>query len=681
MIVFYSPNLWFRNCGLILLCLQLLLFVFCLPPFQTGTWLQTEPAMVAMFSLGTLNAMWLALGIAKKWLSIERPIHPLLYGLLAWTSWQFTTLPFADNPMRSWLGIPQTGEGGGWQVMLLLITCIAMPLWGVQNFRKILLSVGVFSLCVMTYLHFNPRLLCPLYDNYIENDLLTPANWPDYLPLIAGWLWIIYASTPSIRTPPRHFWMMVVFVIAMVVGENAAAKILLRPLFIGTNIVILLQLLLRKTKFKSLRISPLFLKCFYIGKFWKTLAIVGFILPLSWVIIAQQSNLYTCQRSTSAENAIAARTIFNRAAISTLSNEPLRLIAGNGWGEFNEDMFRYGMVKGIYAFKDGEFTPNSVWLNGDVFHPHNQPMTALLSLGVIGFLLFISLPILAFLPLRKPLFWWCVPVLLGMNATGLMWFTLPQVMPFQALAFAALCAGRPARTREIITLPKWLATASFILAIILAVSSWQQVRLIIYGEKLAHILGENPNQEGIVDWLAEDINRGGDRLITAIEHYSERITNRINDKTATEHDHDWYRNFLEVAHRAATSPNSGARLAKLDVELSMLPFRLIQNSLLDDLKPKIKENLQDSIINFCAKAPQREDFIAPFLLSLDGFTGGDKNKQRDILENILKVAPNHRSALWLLGTIDKNIEMKKRAVKLGVEKVYPVTEQEVSSYQ
>jgi hypothetical protein len=102
---------------------------------------------------------------------------------------------------------------------------------------------------------------------------------------------------------------------------------------------------------------------------------------------------------------------------------------------------------------------------------------------------------------------------------------------------------------------------------------------------------------------------------------------------------------------------------------------------LDELKPRIKTDLVDAIIRISKKAPLREDYIAPFLMSLDGFTNGNRENQREILQNILKVAPEHRSALWLLGTIENNDEMKKQAIDSGVDRVYPVTDIELGNYK
>ena len=669
MIKFNNASDFFKLTGLSLLCAQLLLFVFCLFPFQFGTWFNTEPALLALFALGALNAFWLGGGIINGWFIVERPVHPLLYGLLAWAGWQFLTLPFAENPMRSWMGIPQTGEGAAWQVLLTILTFSTMPLWENLRYRKIILGVGAISMCVMTYLHFNLGIFCWKFANYVENNPDTPANWPDYLAFIAGYLWLAFACSGKLRSPKLYILMMFICSATIFTTTNTTANFFVFPMFIGMGIVFLFRFWRKKPRWISAIITP--------SKTWKILAVIGMFLPLYWVAISQQPDRFPCKNET-----MASRAVFNQAVISTISHEPSILLAGKGWGEFSDDMFKYGMVDGLYSFKNGVYQPNCMWLSGTVFHPHNQPMQALLAGGVVGFLIFMLLPILAILPLRGALFWWCAPVVIALNAVGYTWFTLPQVLPFQALAFAALCAGRPAQTRKNYSIPRWFFAPIFALALLLVFSLWQQYQAIRYGERLASIMGENPKQAEVVEFLAEDIARGGDRLVEATEYYAQKIADNVNAGEATENDRDWYRNFLEVAHLATLQNKAGARLVKLEVELSMLPFRFLKNSPIDDLKPQIKANLVDNIIRISATAPEREDFIAPFLLSLDGMTGGDVNKESEILEKILAVAPNHRAALLLLGdlyekssdaqTKQQGAQMKERAKKLGVDRVLPI---------
>lgn len=678
MVILSSANLWFRNSGLLLYCLQLFIFVFCLKPFHAGTWFQTEPAMVAMFIFAAINAAWLAMGIAKSWLVIEKPVHPLLYGLLAWALWQLVALPASNSPANSWLGLPQTGEGAAWQIMLLLSFAVAMPLWQINNnYKKIMLAVAALALSIMTYLHFNPKVLCNRHmDNYFADNPAVPANWPDYLPFIAGWLWIAYASAPALRTKRRHIGIITLFSTVLLVGQNSSARAMLFPTLIIISLILLAQIRRKKPEWIASIIT--------VNKFWRNMAILGCILPLGWIAISQYQNLFPCKNASLAE-----RAIYNKVAVTAILDNPMRLAFGNGWGNFSDDMFKYGMTDGLTSFDNGILKPNSLWLFDSIFHPHNQPMQALLANGIIGFLIFIILPILAIMPLRRSLFWWCVPVVLVLKAMGNLWFLIPQVMNFEALGLAALCAAMPARIREIKPIPPYVSAICALLVLLFAASSYEQLSIIRYGEQLKIIMQEDPNSPGISEWIMQDTAHGGKRMAEAISYFSEDIAAKVDSGTVSEKDHDWYRNFLEIAHLAAQQPNAEIEPRKLELDLYRRLFVLPKASILDSLKPQAKSRLVAAMIAFSKAYPEREDYIAPFLMNLDGLTDNDQAKQRTILNDILKVAPNHRSALWLLGTLDEAApdtqqagrEMKRRAAELGVWRVYPVSEDELVPYK
>lgn len=669
-----APN-WFQNSGLALLSILLFSFIFCLYPFQSGIWFNTEPAMLALFVLAGLAALWLGVGVVNGFLSLERPLHPLLYVLLAWAGLQFVSLPFANVPMRSWMGIPQTGEGGAWHVMLVLITLFIMPLWENNLHKKIILSVAAASLCYMAYLHFDLGIFCKKFSNYLENNDGTPANWPDYLSFIAIYLWIAFASAPAIRTPKIYCLIMLLCCGSLLIAQNISSSIFVFPMLMGMGIILQIRVWKHKPKF----ISSILSAC----KFWKILAITGVFIPLIlWMGLSQNYDFFPCK-----ETSIATRAIFNQVVLSIISHEPKRLLMGSGWGEFANDMVKYGLVDGLHTFKNGIYKPNSTWLAGTVFHPHNQPMQALLSLGVLGFCIFMLFPVIAILTLRRSLFWWCVPALLGVGALGDFWFLLPQVMPFQALAFSALCYGRPAKIRESYKIPSLYAITCVVLAVLFFASAYQQFRNIKYADKLLEIMVEDPNKEGVMDWAVDDIVLGGDRLYEYVSNHTRSLGYKVfdvdPDNVFTVKDRDWYRNFFALVHALSDMPDAGMRIIKLDIALKMLPFQLTKPSMLDDLKPMIKANLLDTIIRTTIAAPEREDLIAPFLMNLGYFTGSNKEKQITILKKILEVAPKHRSALWLLGSLYEKSDdaglrtegekMKQQAIEAGVDRVYEVT--------
>ncbi len=660
---------FFRLSGVFLLCVQLFSFVFALYPFQFGTWFNTEPSMVALFSLGALSSLWIYSGIRKNWLVAERPVHPLLYVLAAWVLWQVAMLPFAENHFRSVFGIPNTGEGIAWHILLVILTLFAMPLWADIRHKKIILAIAASSMCVMTYMHFNPVIFCGKLQNYIENNPDTPANWPDYLAFIAVYIWIIFASSQSLHTRRSYLAILTICAATILFSINRMAHYFLPVMFLATGIMLFLRVLCGKPKMISYLVK--------LDSLPKIIGIIGIFVPLYFVFLSQYPEKFPCKSGS-----LETRAVFNQIAVAKIRNEPLSLITGRGWGGFADEMFKYGMVDGIYSFKDGEYAPNFMWLTGTAFHSHNQPMEALLSFGVIGFLLFMAIPIAAFFPLRRALFWWCAPSLIGLSAVSVTWFVLPQVLPFQALAYAALCAGRKAAIRKHYNFPRVFSSLAIIMVMFFAVCAWQQVVMINYGERLKYIMSENPDKEGVLEFMAEDLPRGGERLAAAIYYFREVILAKIAGGMATDNDRDWYRNFWLLIHNAAISPDAGLNIIRLNIELSILPFQIIQDSPLDALKPEIKKTLLDSILRISKAAPQREEIAAPYFISLDGVTGGDIEKQIDILKQVLSVAPDHRSALWLLGGIyeqskdsemqKKGLEMKQKAILLGVDKVYPV---------
>lgn len=142
------------------------------------------------------------------------------------------------------------------------------------------------------------------------------------------------------------------------------------------------------------------------------------------------------------------------------------------------------------------------------------------------------------------------------------------------------------------------------------------------------------------------------------------MAKKIENRIATENDRDWYQQFLKVGHEAGISPHTNALLRMIEPKLSMmLLFEFKNSSPIDDLKPEIYKTIISSIVRISESATQREDFIDPFLTNLQEFTHNNQKEQIDILEQILAVAPNHRSALWLLGGVYETMPDMLKKVK------------------
>ena len=617
--------------------------------------------MLGMFVLSSLSALWLAVGISFRLLAFQRALHPVIWLLLAWAGWQCVSLLGAENTHRAWFGIVQTGEGAAWNIMLCLLFFMIMPLWQQARCQRIMLLVALASLAVMSWLHFFPARFCNTdLHNDITDNPNAPANWPDYLAFIAGWLWIAYASVPRLRTACRHAWAVIILSIILVVSENHSAHFIMYTIMIGSGIMLWLQ--------ATRRLPDIFVP----KKTWRILAMVGCVLPFFWALSADKDSLFPDKNCVSLQQ----RNGFNQASFTMVKQEPCILAAGKGWGRFDDDFFKNALFQHTYMFKDGEYNMNWIGLTTHVFHPHNQPLAVLLALGIPGLLLFLAMPMAIIWRIRREAFWWCVPMVLAVNTLGYVWFLMPQVLAFQALGMVALAAACRTGISSHVAVPRWAALPVLVMAPLLAWSAAEA-----YGSRFEHIIAEDPNQPGMVDWLAQDIARGGERLVEGALFHAETMVMKIRDHTLTDKERDWFRNFLDVAHRAAASEKATPRMAMLETKLVMGLFRIAIPSPLDELKPALKAGMPDMIVRFSAIVPAREDFTVPFFLSLDDYAQGDKAMQVAFLERVLAVAPNHRTALWLLGGLNHDEAMKKRAAQLGVDRVFPVTKEELAPYR
>ncbi|NBO19858.1 MAG: hypothetical protein EBV03_11690, partial [Proteobacteria bacterium] len=148
-----SGNTLYAYVGVLLMMVELALFCFGLPPFHTGIWLQTEPDMVALFTLSMQDALWMLYGLLRGRLLILPAPPKLWYVLLAWVLWQFVPTLLAFNPHKSWFGPVEMGEGMAWHLAGLLITLKAIPLWQVKKLRDPMMVAAGVVICVESLLH------------------------------------------------------------------------------------------------------------------------------------------------------------------------------------------------------------------------------------------------------------------------------------------------------------------------------------------------------------------------------------------------------------------------------------------------------------------------------------------------------------------------------------------------
>jgi hypothetical protein len=671
----------FRRIGLALLLCLLNVFIACLPPFQTGIWVQTEPTVLVIFITTALSALWLLMGTVKRWLIPPPTLSPLLLCLLAWVVWQVIVTCFAQLPLRSWFGPPQTGEGTAMSIAIIVMIFLISALWQSANCRTIILYTSAISLFIQCALHFYYPMLP---GNPYTPDRWVPAQWPSYLPFIGGYLWVIAWISGVIKTQ-RHYWLMVIAMVVLLMdSSNVSARIIFSLSLVATSAA------------RWMTTSPTLNRYVTPNRSWRIAMMAACVAPIMLVVVSpvfpepgsdeNPKGLFSI--FSRINDGIGSRVILDRVSVAAMLHEPSRWLVGNGWGTYTDDLFKYGLVDGVYTYKNGTRAPNWFLVEGTSHHSHNQPVEALMALGLLGMALWYAFPMLAIAALPASYFWTCGPMIVALTELGHFWFQLPQCFPYQALYMAILLYVCTQGERPLAkTFYKLWAFAFAILALTIGYSACLQYRAMMHADQLHYALLNDNYKNYSEAWVAEDLRFGGDRWATSARFYSTDATEKSSKKQLNDNILGWYSYLIHTAHKAAQDPGIGARAAIVELRLQYYLFGSFNDPLFDTLRHEQTELFEDSIIRALGKAPLRDDYTSFFLLNLQGYTKNDSARQMQILNRILAVSPNHRGALWLLGRMlvttpgkeELGRKMLQKAIALHIERAFPVSDSELES--
>ena len=682
--LFFSENTnGYRRIGLALLLCLLNVFIVGFPPFQTGIWVQSEPAVLALFTGAALSGVWLGIGVFRRRLVILPAIPPIILTLLAWIAWQCLMTATAQLPLRSWFGPPQTGDGTGMSVVILIMIWLVFPLWQIASMRRIILLTTTASLIVQCALHF---YYPEIPGNPYMPERWIPAQWPEYLPFLGGYLWVAAFASRAVKTK-KHYALCILAMPVLLVDSHNRSAVALFPLALGLT-----------------TLAHWLPGWFKPNRLWKSVMLIACVLPFSLVLISPIFPAPGSDQASSGKLAIfsrindgiGSRMLLDRVGMSALQHEPQRLVIGNGWGTYTDDLFKYGLVDGIYTYKNGVRAPNWFLVDGTSHHSHNQPLEALLSLGLIGLLLWYAIPMLALWTLPDTVFWTCAPMIAALTGLGHFWFQLPQCFPYQALYLAALvslsspCRGEAGRGALLMALLKKAPTLTlpllgrgcFLITIIMAASAFGQYRAMAHADQVHHAITTGSYKDHNEDWLDEDLRYGGDRWATSARFYSGLVFDKAAKHPSDDNTLGWYGYFLHNAHNAAQSPTIAARASAVELRLCYYLFDGLKSSNFNALRQEASETIENAVMTLMRKAPLRDDFTTPFLIDLPKLTHNDTAREIQILEHMLAIAPSNRGVLWTLGhlylaTPDKQGQgraMVQQALATHVETVFPLSD-------
>jgi len=575
------------------------------------------------------------------------------------------------------------GEGAGWHSAFLILMLTACPLWQIVSYRRILLNLASAAILVQALLHW----LYPLSEEYrYIPGSWTPGTYPSYIAFMVGYVWLAWAVQGALHTPRGRSVLALCALLALYASRNASGMTLLGSAAVLS--VLVLALMRFRPVQRMLTPTPAL----------RGAVVLLCLLPLGWygfsayftTLHSYTDNIGPLAMLSDKDGSLGSRIVLNQIGMSAMHHEPARWLIGNGWGGFTDDVFKYVLVDDIHVFEAGERAPNNLMVDSHTFHSHSQPLEALLALGLPGMALWFALPMLLLWSLPTGLFWYCAPMLLGLTVLPFLWFELAQCVPYRALGFAALyiACAQHFQTQPSPHARRYLAG---LLCGMLAMgwSAWEQKQAIAYGMELREAAHALPVEDFDSEWIASDLRRGGDRLRSSMTFHAKWLTLKSGIDGLDDNDRGWYTQFMQVAQEAATSPGTTARVALLDTWMKYNLLASYDDPVFAETRLEVISSLADSVMNLARIAPLRDDLASAFLLNLPAITEGDEQRQLTILNQFLAIAPDHRGALWVLGGLlskmpEREAEgkaLRKKAAALGVERVYPVTYDELADYK
>lgn len=588
--------------------------------------------MLAMYIVAGLHALWLWWGGLRGRLGFAWRGSPVARLFLGFVAWQLVVLAGVDSAFRMWFGNPEFGEGVGFYVAIALGFMVFCELFAQPRMQKILALVAVSAISTASLIHLTQS----------THSIFSLSRWADEVGLMLLWvalgIALLWPALPLKKLFPA-LCGGALLLLALEARIAAAAC------------------LLAACGVLCFRLVPM-------HKTWRVLACVAVLAPLSFIAIAQ-ADWGTDKRSSMGERARLAQV-----AVKAIESEPQRLLLGHGWGAFQDDVFRYSVLPDVHLYVNGKASPNTNLLSDAAHHTHNQALEALMALGVVGAGLWLSLWLVALWRLPEAQFRTAAPVLVGLVMVSMFWFPQANLAGFMAFGLAALvCAtSRPAKP-----LPQAASLAFIPLIGVMFWAAAAQFMAMGYGAFYRAVLAY-PYQQFSSAVFEEDARRGGDRFRFITNYLMNDLKNGALPENANIA--GWVGHVFEASFAYAKDERSGPYVASTTL--------MLQNTLLAHTKTEAFASVEvlsdrffnESLIDLARVAPLREDFAALQLYRLD--MQQDKSLPA-LLDKLLEVAPDHRSALWLKGKRTGDKAMMQRALDLGAARVYPITDIEIDS--
>jgi len=655
-----------------------------LPPFRFGMWFQSEPIFFALL----VTSGFAALMLAFWWRSDVAIFAPLKHRAMQIFSlfllWALIVSLFCNIPMQSLFGPSEISEGWLYFLSIWMHTLLVCRLLSHAYFARALMFLLAFSLLFTTCLQ---ELLS-------QDDKI--FKWGDYL----GFLGIFYfASLPAFFTQFRHAKlkcaMVLIGVISVTVSNNYSAI----ALMLAFGACGLMGYALRNTRFVRLYTRFIIVLAFSVPLLWSAIAwnnqttqsaghaIVNMLtfvekqLPadsrLTRFIKTYQVALNPDNGAAFYNGSFGVRMLINRAGYDFLRDKPIVTLLGDGFGGFNDILYRYAVTDGVTLYDQKDYANWNI-VTGHAFHPHNEWMYMLTSAGIVGLLLWLAF-LISLLRVRPEFAYSVIPAWLAYQCLSTVWFIVPIVTGFFAIAIACSVQCSALRVRPIpVKLPRATILMAPIVGILFFIGACMQYIAANEGQRMITRIQQSLPSNEVKP--IRDFGMGGLRqwwVATLMQNY-------LNDKPLTntpykESDVAWLRANLFLMHQVAQRETKIMRVDayRLNVTNDVMQYYQKLDGIWQHTANELRAAWKDEAMKFALKEPTRLDLLTPYFeYWLNQYAEAKTEEEkaaaidaaRSLATELLKTYPQNPILRWYYGkTLMTNPKTEARGIAMAID--------------
>jgi len=578
---------FFEKCLIICIAASFWLFIMALPPFRIGIWVDSECV------LATAHLIFSVLGLCLIILwSLKRKlycsIHTLIFFSFALISLLATL--WANNSTVHHLGSPLLGEGS---VLFCGLSLLSFAIDNSSQKNTIYWSAVFAGIIagILVFLH------------HPQHGLKVNPNWLPYVfgaflaPIALG----IYAVGTRLKSKTQQKILLLLSCLLLLLSHNKTAWAAL---------------------ILSLCIWPIIKHKQHLQKY--ICASIPFGMMIGIYVLGTKCVVEKWPIFSSLES----RKLALQTYALTWKDNPLKLLSGNGWGYYFENLQKQITKLPVVLFQDNSWKPSWDGVDRFDFHCMHFGAETLFSIGIIGLILYITLLVspLSEAPTRKSKIHTFMFVTLFGCVTST-WFTLVCVWPFLILGFSIFDRYKIIITRAPLTiLWLWIST---IFCAYAAATYWNTAILYPANQKSLFFRFTHSKKLPSAGDIRQSYNYKGFHL----GHFTLSILKKINQTPSRATMNEL--NLIFKIYDAKTSP------LILDVAL-LHGLKYFQGSSIE------KQLLWDSLASAIQqKAPKRSDLLVQYISEL--IENNDFTKAKSLISAILSRNPQDPFGFWLEG--------------------------------